>query len=80
MWPLVYSARERPLAPAEAAELRRLAELVKRGSSNRPEFNERADALCEAVATRVLTESAPASGNVEPLLEEIDQLREILES
>ena len=80
MWPLVFSAKERALEPSELAELRRLAELVKRGSVSRPAFNHRAGALYETVSARLLTERGSAAADLEEILEEIDELRGILQS
>jgi hypothetical protein len=80
MWPLVFSAKGRALSPEEVAELRRLAELVKRGLASRPGFNERAGALCDAVHSQVLGAGGRTEPELEEILEEIDRLRGILDS
>ena len=79
MWPLVFSATQRPLIHDEVIELRRLSDLVKRGIPGREAFNVSAQALCRLVDSSGVFGRSNDPGLIETLLHQIDELRSKLE-
>ena len=79
MWPLVFSATQRPLIHDELIELRRLSDLVKRGIPGREGFNISAQALCRLIDSSGVFGRSNDPGLIEILLHQIDELRSKLE-
>ena len=79
MWPIVFSATRRPLVHDEVNELRRLAELVKRGIPGREAFNASAEALCDLLDSSGVFDPSNDSGLLDSLLHQIDELRNKLD-
>ena len=79
MWPIVFSATQRPLVHHEVNELRRLAELVKRGIPGREAFNASAEALCDFLDSSGVFDPSNDSGLLDSLLHRIDELRNKLD-
>jgi hypothetical protein len=78
MWPLIFKAGTRALDTEEIQELRRLCEVLTQGVPGRSEFNRRALKLCSVIHSSALLENGQAE-KVEPLLQELDDLRALLD-
>ena len=78
MWPLIFKAGGGTLNNEEIQELRRLCDVMTQGVPGRSEFNRRALKLCSVIHSSALLESGRAE-KVEPLLQEVDDLRRLLD-
>ena len=78
MWPLIFKAGGGTLDNEEIQELRRLCDVMTQEIPGRTEFNRRARKLCSVIHSSALLENGRAE-KVEPLLQEVDDLRRLLD-
>ena len=78
MWPLIYKARSRPLSEAEAAEVRRLCDVLLIGIPGRNRYNETVEDLFMSLHSSGLLDGDTESADL--LSQKIDLLRELLDS
>ena len=78
MWPIIYTARERPLSNDEIAELRRVCNVLEHCFPGREAEHDIIEQLCLSIHSSGVFETGNPK-KADRLLEYIDDLRSMLE-
>ena len=77
IWPLLHSARRRPLTAPEKDELRRLCDLLLSGIPANDQYNCGSEELCLAIHSSSLLSSGSTAA-IDRLMEQADELRRLI--